>query len=75
MAFATEISSKDTTAAGLGLATSIGMIAGIAGPPLFGYIVDRTDSYNLAWLIFGIIVLIAALSLILIKEIKATGEH
>jgi len=72
MAFATEISSRDMTAAGLGWAMSLGMIGAIAGPPLFGYIVDRTTSYNPAWLIFGIVVLVAALSLILIKEHKTS---
>jgi MFS transporter, ACS family, hexuronate transporter len=72
MAFATEISGKETAATGLGMALTIGTLGLIAGPPVFGYIVDRFSSYGLAWLIFGILALLAALSLILIRESKSS---
>ncbi len=61
LAFASEVSGKSSAATGLGWALTILNVGGIAGPPLFGYIVDRTASYSPAWLLFGIAVILAAL--------------
>ncbi len=70
--FASEISGKDLGAAGLGWAVTLMTIGILVGPPLFGYIVDRTSSYNPAWLVFGILTLVATVSMIFIREHKAS---
>ena len=44
-----EISGKARTGAGLGMMITINSAAATVGTPVFGYIVDRTGSYPLAW--------------------------
>ena len=44
-----EISGKARTGAGLGMMITINSAAATVGTPVFGYIVDRTGSYALAW--------------------------
>ena len=44
-----EISGKARTGAGLGMMITINAAAATVGTPVFGYIVDRTGSYPLAW--------------------------
>ena len=71
--FATEISGKETAATGLGWTMSVATLGGVLGPPLFGYIVDKTSSYSPAWLVLGILVIGAAFLITFIKEQKATS--
>jgi sugar phosphate permease len=44
-----EISGKAKTGTGLGMMITINAGAATLGTPLFGYIVDRTGSYPIAW--------------------------
>jgi len=44
-----EIAGKTKTGAGLGMMITINAGAATLGTPLFGYIVDRTGSYAVAW--------------------------
>jgi MFS family permease len=44
-----EISGKARTGAGLGMMITINSAAATLGTPIFGYIVDRTNSYTFAW--------------------------
>lgn len=44
-----EIAGKAKTGAGLGMMITINAGAATLGTPLFGYIVDRTGSYSIAW--------------------------
>ena len=48
-----EISGKARTGAGLGMMITINSAAATVGTPVFGYIVDRTGSYALAWQILA----------------------
>jgi MFS family permease len=48
-----EISGKARTGAGLGMMITINAGAATVGTPVFGYIVDRTGSYALAWQILA----------------------
>ena len=48
-----EISGKARTGAGLGMMITINAAAATLGTPVFGYIVDRTGSYALAWQILA----------------------
>jgi sugar phosphate permease len=62
-----EIAGKARTGAALGLMITINAGCATLGTPIFGYIVDRTGSYAIAWqalgafLMFGIIALITLL--------------
>jgi sugar phosphate permease len=44
-----EISGKARTGAGLGMMITINAAAATVGTPVFGYVVDRTGSYSVAW--------------------------
>jgi sugar phosphate permease len=44
-----ELAGKDRTGAALGMMITINAACATLGTPLFGYIVDRTGSYSIAW--------------------------
>jgi MFS transporter, ACS family, hexuronate transporter len=71
--FATELSGRETAATGLGWTIAVATFGGVLGPPLFGYIVDKTSSYTPAWLVLGIGVIAAAFLVTFIKEQKITN--
>jgi sugar phosphate permease len=48
-----EIAGKTKTGAALGLMITINAACATLGTPLFGYIVDRTGSYSIAWLLLA----------------------
>jgi MFS transporter, ACS family, hexuronate transporter len=70
MVFATELSGKESAATGLGWAIGITTIGGMVGAPVFGYIVDKTSSYTPAWLAVGIVTIVGALLMTLIRANK-----
>ncbi len=64
-----EISGKARTGAGLGMMITINAGAATVGTPLFGYIVDRTGSYGMAWqMLAGLVTLGIAGVTLLLKE-------
>ncbi|MBI2831172.1 MAG: MFS transporter [Chloroflexi bacterium] len=67
LTFATELSGRQLAATGFGWVVSLMSLGGLVGPPVFGYIVDRTSSYNPSWTIFGLLTMFAAVSVMLIK--------
>jgi len=48
-----ELAGKTRTGVAMGLMITINAAAATVGTPLFGYIVDRTDSYAMAWKILA----------------------
>ncbi len=44
------------------------MIGNMAGPPIFGYIVDATGSYSIAWLFLAILAILALVLLFFVRE-------
>lgn len=58
-----EIAGKARTGAAMGLVISINSIGAIFGTPLFGYIVDASGSYSVAWRALGGTVLIGIVGL------------
>jgi sugar phosphate permease len=68
-----EIAGKARTGAGLGMMIAINSGAATLGTPIFGYIVDRTGSYALAWQTLAMTVSVGVVGLaLLLKEPKAT---
>lgn len=64
-----EISGKARTGAGLGMMITINSAAATLGTPVFGYIVDRTGSYPLAWQILAGAIAIGIIAVaLLLKE-------
>jgi MFS transporter, ACS family, aldohexuronate transporter len=64
-----EVAGKARTGAGLGLMISINAAAATLGTPVFGYIVDRTGSYALAWQVLAATVSVGIVGLaLLLKE-------
>jgi MFS transporter, ACS family, hexuronate transporter len=64
-----EISGKAKTGAGLGMMITINAGAATLGTPIFGYIVDRTGSYAIAWQVLAVAVGIGMLAMaMLLKE-------
>jgi len=59
--------------------TSVGVITAVAGsgyligPPLFGAIVDLTDSYRMAWLLMTVCGVISVVLISLVRERPADG--
>jgi MFS transporter, ACS family, hexuronate transporter len=62
-----EIAGKARTGAAMGFYITINSVAAVFGTPLFGYLVDKTGSYAIAWRALGgaILIGITALGLLL----------
>jgi MFS transporter, ACS family, hexuronate transporter len=64
-----EIAGKARTGAGLGLMITINAGCATLGTPIFGYIVDRTGSYAVAWQVLGAFLTVGIIGLItLLKD-------
>lgn len=60
-ASAVEAAGKKHSAMGVGFTMTLTQVGVVGGPPLFGFIVDLTGSYQPAWLFLGCISLLGAL--------------
>lgn len=66
--FRAEIVGKELAGTGSGLGSAIVSIGILLGPPLFGFIVDITDSYSAGWLLLFVFQCIAIFLISKIKE-------
>jgi len=69
--FVAELAGKKLAGTAMGVSITIIYMGVIVGPPLFGYIVDRTHSYTLSWLVFGTASALATAALLLVEEKRA----
>lgn len=58
-----EIAGKAKTGAGLGMMITINAGAATLGTPIFGYIVDRTGSYPVAWQVLAVAIAVGTLAM------------
>ncbi len=65
-----EFAGKETAGTVTGMTVVFLMLANMAGPPIFGYIVDSTGSYRMAWLFLAILAAMAAVFLLFVREEK-----
>ncbi len=66
-----EIAGKAQTGAALGIVITINSLGAIFGTPLFGYLVDVTGSYSIAWQLLAGAILVGILALtFFLKEPK-----
>jgi sugar phosphate permease len=70
-----ELAGQARAGAALGLMVTINAAAATLGTPLFGFIVDRSESYAVAWqALAGTVALGSAALAALLKEQRPTGE-
>jgi MFS family permease len=50
------------------LGSTISMVGSILGPPAYGYVVDATGSYQLAWLSLAAVGAVGVMALMFVKE-------
>ncbi|MFH0769538.1 MAG: MFS transporter [Chloroflexota bacterium] len=65
-----EFAGRELAGTVTGMAVVFLMLANMAGPPIFGYIVDSTGSYRMAWLFLAILAALAAVFLLFVREEK-----
>ena len=66
-----ELAGKARTGSALGMMITINAACATLGTPMFGYIVDRTGSYTLAWQILAAILALGIIGLAtLLEELK-----
>lgn len=63
-----ELAGKDLAATSTGLGMAISFWGVLLGPPLFGFVVDMTNSYRFAWMILAVITFVATVLLRFIHE-------
>jgi MFS family permease len=65
-----EIAGRELAGTVIGVSAAISMAGSIIGPPVFGYIVDTTGSYRLAWQLLALLAAVAAVLLLFVREEK-----
>lgn len=65
-----EFAGRELAGTVTGMSIMFLMLANMAGPPIFGYIVDATGSYRMAWLFLAILAAVAAALLLFVREEK-----
>lgn len=62
-----ELAGSDLTGTAIGLGMTVTRVAGFGFAPLFGFVVDRTDSYDVAW---GMMAGVAAMGTLFLAGLK-----
>jgi MFS family permease len=52
----------------------LGGVGSLAGPPIFGYLVDSTDSYRIAWLATALPVVLGLVAILRLREGPGGGR-
>jgi ACS family hexuronate transporter-like MFS transporter len=63
-----EFAGKELAGMASGMSTPFLALGNIAGPPVFGYIVDSTGSYQIAWGFLAVMALLATALLFFVRE-------
>jgi ACS family hexuronate transporter-like MFS transporter len=63
-----EFAGKELAGMASGMSTPFLAVGNIAGPPLFGYIIDSTGSYQIAWGFLAVVALLATALLFFVRE-------
>ena len=68
LVLAAELSGKGSEGMALGISLTIVFIGQLVGPPTFGFVVDKTGTYDYAWILFCILLALATSLITLIRE-------
>ncbi len=63
-----ELAGAERAGAAYGAVTGIWGIGIMSTPPLFGFIVDRTGSFEIAWLVMALYAGIGAVAALVVRE-------
>lgn len=63
-----EFAGKELVGIAASLSVVLGMVGNIIGPPAFGYIVDSTGSYRIAWGFLAFAAVLAAIFVFFVRE-------
>jgi len=63
-----EIAGKELAGEAVGTSTVFLMVGSIVGPPVFGYIIDTTGSYAMAWQFLAVLGIISVVFLFFVRE-------
>ena len=66
--FLAELAGEKMAATGVGFGAAVSAIGMVVATPVFGYIVDMTNSYRLAWLFLAVIGIVGAILICFIHE-------
>lgn len=69
-----ETAGKESAGLAIGIGYGFGFLGGLIAPPLFGFLVDRTDTYGWSWLILALCAGGIMLLLTLYEEKPGTGK-
>lgn len=68
IAMLSEIVHKEQSGTAVGLGSSISQLGIFVFPPLFGFLADRSGSYDLSWMITAGLVLVSVVAFLFVRE-------
>jgi len=68
LTFVGEFAGKELAGTVTGTSSVFLMVGNMVGPPAFGYIVDATGSYQMAWMFLAIMAILAVVLLLFVRE-------
>ncbi len=66
-----EMAGPESAGLASGFAGMMLSLGGLSGPPVFGYIVDKTGSFQFAWLVMAACGIISAILVLMVREQKS----
>lgn len=72
-AAASEMADDRLVASGIGWSLTVCYFGTLAGPPLFGNLIDVTASYSITWIIFGIVTGVSVFLLLPVRERRSSN--
>lgn len=73
--YVAEIAGRELAGVATGVSLTISYMGIILGTPFFGYLVEVTGSYQVAWLVMGSIMVVAVALLFLVQEQDRTSQQ
>lgn len=65
-----EFAGRELTGTVSGVMSPFLAVGNMIGPPIFGYIVDTTDSYQMSWGVLAVVALVATVLIFFVREEK-----
>lgn len=75
VALVSELVDEDLGGTALGMGLSLVQVGVLVFPPLFGFLVDLSGSYQMSWIALSAFIFIGVLLLSLVHETPKTDEH
>jgi sugar phosphate permease len=70
-----ELVGQDAAGTALGFSLTIAQLGQLMAPPLFGYLADHTGSYQPAWIMLGVFVLVVSLPIHAVRPARVPSAH